>query len=232
MLLIINSWNFLISGKDNGTGNLSGDMTTWLSGALGNQDTCIDGFEGTNSFVKTLVGGSLDQVTSLVRDILGMVRPGSGAKSNSGSKESGSSAGRTGPSRRKLLKNSDFPRWLKRSDRKLLQASGNGNGTSGGSGLAAAADAVVAADGSGNFTSVMDAIAAAPDYSLRRFVIYVKKGVYKEYVEISKKKLNVMLIGDGMDVTIISGNRNFIDGWTTYRSATFGKLLNKMTLFS
>ncbi|KAF2304231.1 hypothetical protein GH714_028757 [Hevea brasiliensis] len=27
--------------------------------------------------------------------------------------------------------------------------------------------------------------------------------------------------GDGMGATVISGNRNFIDGWTTFRSATF-----------
>ncbi|MDD0148575.1 pectinesterase family protein, partial [Shigella flexneri] len=50
----------------------------------------------------------------------------------------------------------------------------------------------------------------------------IKKGVYKEYVEIGKKKWNIMMIGDGMDATVISGNRSFVDGWTTYRSATFG----------
>ncbi|KAK4396789.1 Pectinesterase/pectinesterase inhibitor PPE8B [Sesamum angolense] len=83
------------------------------------------------------------------------------------------------------------------------------------------ADAVVAADGTGNFTSIEEAVHAAPDYSSRRYVIYIKKGVYKEYVEISKKKWNIMMIGDGMDATVISGNRNYADGWTTYRTATF-----------
>ncbi|PKI76022.1 hypothetical protein CRG98_003572 [Punica granatum] len=62
---------------------------------------------------------------------------------------------------------------------------------------------------------------AAPDYITRRFVIYIKKGVYKENVEIKKKKWNIMMVGEGMDVTVISGNRSFIDGWTTFRSATF-----------
>ncbi|XP_076910446.1 pectinesterase/pectinesterase inhibitor PPE8B-like [Bidens hawaiensis] len=177
-------------------------MRTWLGGALGNQDTCMDGFEGTNTFVKTLVGGSLGQVTSLVRQILGMVRALPNSNSGSG--------------RRKLLKAppaaANFPGWLKGKElRKLLQAKADN----------IAADAVVAADGSGDFTRVMDAISAVPDHSSRRYVIYVKKGVYQEYVEIGKKKTNVMMIGDGMDLTVISGNRNFIDGWTTYRSATF-----------
>ncbi|KAI3775634.1 hypothetical protein L1987_50215 [Smallanthus sonchifolius] len=176
-------------GKYNSSGNTGADMRTWLGGALGNQDTCMDGFEGTNSFVKTLVGGSLSQVTSLVRQILGMVRQLPPTIAHD---------------RRKLL----FPGWLKAKDRKLLQAN-------------IAADAVVAADGSGDFTRVMDAVSAVPDYNSQRYVIYVKKGVYREYVEISKKKTNIMMIGDGMDLTIISGNRSFIGGWTTYRSATF-----------
>jgi pectinesterase len=31
-----------------------------------------------------------------------------------------------------------------------------------------------------------------------------------------------MLVGDGMDATIITGNLNFIDGTTTFKSATVG----------
>lgn len=184
---------------------MGADLSTWLGGALGNQDTCMDGFEGTNTFVKTVVGGSLNQVTSLVREILGMIH------------QVPAPAVHGVPGGRKLRSidssaASDFPEWLKAKDRRLLQASGG----------SIAADAVVAADGSGDFTKVMDAISQVPDYNSRRFVIYVKKGVYQEYVEIGKKKTNIMMIGDGMDQTVITGNHNFIDGWTTYRSATFG----------
>lgn len=188
------------NGKDNSTGNLSSDLRTWLSGALINQETCIDGFDGTGSIVKNVVAGSLNQVTSLVSDILGKVRPVPGAKSG-----------------RKLIGSSEehhdnFPNWIKPHERKLLQTSGVPS---------AKANVVVAADGTGNFTSIQEAVSAAPESSTNRFVIYIKKGVYKEYVEISKKKWNIMMIGDGIDVTVISGNRNFVDGWTTYRSATF-----------
>ncbi|KAI3789921.1 hypothetical protein L2E82_02728 [Cichorium intybus] len=189
------------TGKYNSTGDKGADMRTWLGGALGNQDTCMDGFEGTNSFVKTVIGGSLEQVTSLVRDIIGMVR------------QVPATIPHEVPSGRRKLRGIDdhaFPGWLKANDRKLLQAGGS-----------ITADAVVAADGSGNFTRVMDAINAVPDHNNRRYVIYVKKGVYQEYVEIGKKKTNIMMIGDGMNHTVISGNHNFVDGWTTYRSATF-----------
>jgi len=104
-----------------------------------------------------------------------------------------------------------FPSWVKPRERKLLESIG------------VTPDAVVALDGSGNYARIMDAVLAAPDYSMKRFVIYIKKGVYVENVEIKKKKWNIMMVGDGMDATVISGNRSFIDGWTTFRSSTFGK---------
>ena len=166
-----------------------------MSAALINQDTCSDGFEGTNSIVKGLVTGGLNQITSLVQQLLTQVNPVSDFKPNMSSKKA------------------HFPSWIKPKDRKLIQANG------------VEADVVVAADGTGNFTKVTDAVLAAPEYSMRRYVIYIKKGVYNENVEIKKKKWNLMMIGDGVNFTIISGNRSFIDGWTTFRSATFGKCL-------
>ena len=110
------------------------------------------------------------------------------------------------------------PSWLKPKDLKLLETN------------EVAADAVVASDGTGTFTTIMDAVLAAPDYSMKRYVIYIKKGVYYENVEIKKKKWNLMMIGDGMDATVVSGNRSYVDGWTTFRSATFGKSI-LLTLF-
>ncbi|KAB1209684.1 Pectinesterase/pectinesterase inhibitor PPE8B [Morella rubra] len=180
-------------GKANSTGDTSSDLKTWLSAALVNQDTCSDGFEGTNSIVKGLITGGLNQVTSLVQELLTTVH-------HPVSKSPG----------RKLITSKDqFPSWVKSEDRKLLEANGIG------------VDAIVAADGSGNFAKVTDAVLAAPDYSMRRYVIYIKRGVYREYVEIKKKKWNLMMIGDGMNATVISGNRSFVDGWTTFHTATF-----------
>ena len=60
-----------------------------------------------------------------------------------------------------------FPYWFKREDQKLLLVNG------------VQADVVVAADGTGNFTKIMDTVLATKDYNMKRFVIYIKRGVYK-----------------------------------------------------
>ncbi|XP_057447114.1 probable pectinesterase/pectinesterase inhibitor 12 [Lotus japonicus] len=79
---------------------------------------------------------------------------------------------------------------------------------------------VVAADGTGNFSTITEAIAFAPNNSMYRTVIYVKEGIYQENVEIPSYKTNIVMLGDGSDVTVITGNRSVGDGWTTFRSAT------------
>lgn len=58
-----------------------------------------------------------------------------------------------------------------------------------------------------------------------RFVIYIKAGAYFENVEVISKKTNLMFVGDGIEKTWVKGNRNVVDGWTTFRSATVGTLL-------
>ena len=64
-------------------------------------------------------------------------------------------------------------------------------------------DAVVAQDGSGDFRSVSEAVAAAPEGVTGAWKILVKSGEYKELVEIPAGKTNIHLIGEGMDKTII-----------------------------
>ncbi|GAB4841185.1 hypothetical protein Ancab_021929 [Ancistrocladus abbreviatus] len=201
------------TGEVRGTGNLSADLTTWLSAALGNQDTCLDEFQGTDSVVKEYLAKILNQITASIREILNMVHEvcppidSSMDHRTSGDPATGTKSGG------KLMAehNNLFPSWITPEDQKLLQVD-----------CVPAADVVVALDGTGNFTKVMDAVLAAPDHSSRRFVIYIKRGVYNEYVEIKTKKSNIMMVGDGIDVTIITGNRNNNDGWKTYLTATFG----------
>ncbi|MFI5337268.1 MAG: pectinesterase family protein [Opitutales bacterium] len=71
------------------------------------------------------------------------------------------------------------------------------------------ADAVVAQDGSGQFTSVQDAISAAP---LRpgkedpRWVIRVKPGTYRERVYVQRERGRILLVGDDAARTIITFN--------------------------
>ncbi|KAI0507665.1 hypothetical protein KFK09_013792 [Dendrobium nobile] len=188
------SWSLSSSGAATtaavniGTGDHHVDLRSWLSAALGNQDTCKESLSSTGSVLASLASSGLDTITSLLSQGIRQLPAGSG-------------------SGRRLVEG--FPKWMAVADRRLLQAA------------AVAADVTVAKDGSGNFTTVNAAVQAAPAESGRRFVIYVKRGVYVENVEIKKKKWNLMLVGDGMNETVISGSRNFVDGWTTFRSATF-----------
>lgn len=82
---------------------------------------------------------------------------------------------------------------------------------------------MVAADGSGNVRTVAEAINRAPEGSVRRYVIRVKAGVYRENVVVPPRKTNIMLVGDGRGATVVTGSRSVSDGSTTFSSATFGK---------
>ena len=106
----------------------------------------------------------------------------------------------------------DFQSWFDSHDWKLMQAD------------AISANITVASDGSEDFTSIMEAVKAAPNNSLARFVIYIKKAIYKEYVSIPQNKWNIMMVGDGMNQTIISSSHSSTTGYGTYGSATFGNL--------
>jgi len=80
-------------------------------------------------------------------------------------------------------------------------------------------------NGTGNFTTITEAVNSAPnktDGTAGYFVIYVTSGVYEENVVIAKNKRYLMMIGDGINRTVVTGNRNVVDGWTTFNSATFG----------
>lgn len=95
------------------------------------------------------------------------------------------------------------------------------------------ADFVVATDGSGTHKTINEAVAALAEMGQKRperVVVYVKSGVYTENVEIGVDMKNVMLVGDGMDQTVITGSRNVVDGYDTMTSATFGKKLRSQNI--
>ncbi|CAM0955100.1 unnamed protein product [Alopecurus aequalis] len=188
-----------------GTGDAHSDLRSWLSGALGNQDTCKEGLDDTGSPLGSLVSTGLQAVTSLLADGLGQVVTGETSFRCSGHRRGLAQAQGQG-----------VPHWLGTRERRLLQMPVGPGGMS--------VDAVVARDGSGNYTTVRAALDAAPSESARRHVIYVKAGVYKETVEVKKKKWNVMMVGDGMGATVISGRLNYVDGYSTFRTATVAVL--------
>ncbi|KAI9096306.1 hypothetical protein K1719_026025 [Acacia pycnantha] len=58
-------------------------------------------------------------------------------------------------------------------------------------------------------------------FSKAYILIYVLAGVYEEYVSIDRVKTFMMMIGDGINKTIITGNHSSQDGWDTFKFATF-----------
>ena len=64
-------------------------------------------------------------------------------------------------------------------------------------------DAVVAKDGTGDFTSVQAAIDAAPTGRTVPYLIFIKNGIYEELVEIPASKPYLHLIGQDSENTII-----------------------------
>lgn len=102
------------------------------------------------------------------------------------------------------------PSWMTAADRRLMQTSSR----------IIPPTVVVARDGTGNFTTIAAAVAAAPSRGKGRHVIQIKAGIYKENLVIPRNKANIMLVGDGMNSTIITSNKNFVDGYTTFTSAT------------
>jgi len=67
-------------------------------------------------------------------------------------------------------------------------------------------DAVVAADGSGTFTTVQAAINAAPQTTsaAKRWVIFIKAGIYRELVQVQREKRFVSLVGEDPARTVIT----------------------------
>ncbi|KAM7501198.1 hypothetical protein LguiB_000102 [Lonicera macranthoides] len=186
-----------ISPSDN-----SGDLQTLLSGAMTNQHTCLDGFAYSDSNVREYIADNLFDISHHCSNLLVLLKK---LENNSSSDSEGAfpEYGR--------VKNG-FPKWVSKKDRRLLQVAGVGNETK--------YDLVVAKDGSGNFTTIGEAVAAVPNMSKTRFVIYIKAGAYYENVEVYRNKSMLMFVGDGIGKTLVKGNRNVVDGSTTFRSAT------------
>uniref|UniRef100_M1DPN2 Pectinesterase n=1 Tax=Solanum tuberosum TaxID=4113 RepID=M1DPN2_SOLTU len=68
----------------------------------------------------------------------------------------------------------------------------------------------------------MAALSACPNNSIAQYFILIKQGIYEEYVQIDSWKTNIVFIGEGMDKTIISGNKSYGGGIGTYYTATVG----------
>ncbi|KAF3439751.1 hypothetical protein FNV43_RR18029 [Rhamnella rubrinervis] len=172
------------------------DARAYLSAALTNKNTCLEGLDSASGPLKPKLVSSLGTTYKHVSNSLSIL-----SKHRSTPK---------GLHNRRLI--GVIPTWMSRKNRRILQSSGDEYDPS--------EVLTVAADGTGNFTTITDAINFTPNNSYDRTLIYIKEGVYEENVEIPSYKPNIVFLGDGKDVTFITGNRSVVDGWTTFRSAT------------
>ncbi|XP_027332315.1 pectinesterase-like [Abrus precatorius] len=167
------------------------DLQTWLSTALTNLDTCQTGFQEFGVGNNVLPLIPNKTISKIISNFLALNNASSSITPKTMSSQNG------------------FPSWLSPGDRKLLESP------------LLSPNVVVAKDGSGNFKTIKEALEAVPKRSGKnRFVIYVKPGVYNENIEIGRNLNNIMLYGDGIRLTIISGSRSIGGGSTTFNSAT------------
>ncbi|KAI3839893.1 hypothetical protein MKX03_025158 [Papaver bracteatum] len=189
------------------------DLKTLVSAAITNQDTCLDGFSynKADKIVRQALIKGQQHVHRMCSNVLAMIKNLTDTDMENERYISGRKLGETaveGNASFESQSTDGFPEWLSAGDRRLLQST------------TVTADVTVAADGSGDFTTVSAAVAAAPLKSTKRYIIRIKAGVYRENVEVPKKKTNLMFLGDGRKNTIITGNKNVVDGSTTFKSAT------------
>ncbi|AES68614.1 putative pectinesterase [Medicago truncatula] len=176
------------------------DLQTWLSAAGTYQQTCIEGFEDTKEQLKTSVTSYLKNSTEYTSNSLAIITYINKAINTLNLRRLMS-----------LPYENETPKWFHSKDRKLLSTKD----------LRSKADIVVAKDGSGKYKTISDALKHVPNKSKKRTLIYVKKGIYYENVRVEKTKWNVMIIGDGMTSSIVSGKLNVVDGTPTFSTATF-----------
>ena len=79
-------------------------------------------------------------------------------------------------------------------------------------------DYTVALDGSGDFCTLQGAVDAVANNDAMRTLIRIKKGTYREIVNIPSGKANVTWLGEDTNTTIIAGyNRNAFNSGTSIR---------------
>ncbi|KAF5765763.1 putative pectinesterase [Helianthus annuus] len=110
--------------------------------------------------------------------------------------------------------NEEFPIWVTKKDRKLMVSES----------VYSKANVTVSQAKGSRFRTIQSALdyAASINRGDGRFIIYIKRGVYRENVEIGYDLKNIMFLGDGLRYTIITGNRSVAGGFTTYSTATVG----------
>uniref|UniRef100_A0A2N9F8H1 Pectinesterase n=1 Tax=Fagus sylvatica TaxID=28930 RepID=A0A2N9F8H1_FAGSY len=203
-------------------------VQTLLSAIVTNQQTCYDGLEDSKSSIVNALSEPLKNTTQLYSVSLGLVTHSLDRNLKHKKKKKGSK-GRNptkGSQVREPLEN--LIKVLRKSSCKnSTHCPGRERILDGleGSGILLNETVIVSPYGTDNFTSITEAIAFAPNNSMPEdgyYLIYAREGYYEEYIVVPKYKKNIMLLGDGINRTVITGNHSVFDGrWTTFNSSTF-----------
>ncbi|KAL3328773.1 hypothetical protein AABB24_036074, partial [Solanum stoloniferum] len=191
------------------------DVQTLLSAILTNTQTCLDGLQETSSAWSLRNGlvAPLSNDTKLFSVSLALFTKGWVPKKK-----------KIRQVKKHLFKKGRLPLKMSQRNQAIFERVGRRKLLQEDDQVVVSDIVVVSQDGSGNFSTINDAVAAAPNNTKAEsgyFLIYITQGVYEEYVAIAKNKKYVMMIGDGINQTIITGNHSFVDGWTTFNSSTF-----------
>ncbi|KAL1350694.1 probable pectinesterase/pectinesterase inhibitor 21 [Arachis duranensis] len=200
----------------NNIDNILSSLKVWLSGAITYQETCLDGFENTTS-------SAGEQMKELLRTAMHMSSNGLAIITELDKTMSAMHFPSTQPAgARRLMSEDDedqdqdqeLPEWIEDriAVRKLMATVGGGRRIK--------AHVTVAKDGSGDFQTIAEALRKVPSNNKKPFIIHIKEGVYQEYLEVPRNLTHVVFIGDGGHKTRITGDKNFIDGVNTYKTAT------------
>lgn len=188
-------------------------LKIWLSGAVTFEESCLDEFENiTNNDAGEKMKKILESSRQLTSNALAMVSEFTTIVNSFNTNRRLFSKEEENTNQDEEVSGDDggYPSWVSDGRRKLLAAEGP----------TVKANAVVAKDGSGQYKTITSALESVPQKNNETYVIYIKEGVYKESVMVTKKMNNVMFIGDGQTKTKITGRLNFIDGTNTMRTAT------------
>ncbi|KAJ0112470.1 hypothetical protein Patl1_00971 [Pistacia atlantica] len=192
------------------------DVQSLLSAILTNQQTCLDGLKETSSSssVNNGISASLSNDTKLYSVSLALFTEGWVPKQKKRATYQ--------PTRKQLLfTNGRLPLKMSAQNQALYESVSRRKLSQTTDQVLVSDIVMVCQDGTGNFSTINDAVNAAPnntDGTNGYFLIYIKAGVYEEYVSIAKNKKYLMIIGDGINQTVITGNRSVADGWTTFNS--------------
>ncbi|KAL9683993.1 hypothetical protein QQ045_021424 [Rhodiola kirilowii] len=192
------------------------ELKNWLSAVVSYQQTCMDGV--TEPGLKDQVSNGMLNATQLTSNALAIVSAISQILTAFNIPID------TAASSRRLLEattekeddQSYFPSWMGAGDRKLLASSNNN----------IKPNAVVAKDGSGQYKTIAAALAAYPKNNKGRYVIYVKAGIYDEYITVEKDQVNIFMYGDGPRKTMVTGSKSNAKGFSTFKTASFSAIGN------